>query len=213
MRGIGFLVALGFSWFAAGGAHAQVRDGDVRLYLDASLLTWTKQITEAEGAGLSSEEEITTIGSGLLGAGGVGVGYAVSPYLLPELYVSLQNAKIDTGDGDVNLRQWELRPCLEVPLLPDQRFVPFLMGGMTLGRTVTKGDSDDDDDVTMFGLGPALGAGAHAFITERASLDLSLVFRGTFFVKNDLADALPDGVDLTVKQYTLLLNLGASFWL
>jgi hypothetical protein len=32
-------------------------------------------------------------------------------------------------------------------------------------------------------------------------------------VKNDLADALPDGVDLKVKHHTLLLNLGASFWL
>lgn len=210
MQRIGFLVVSVLSWLAAGRSHAQVREGDLRLYLDASLVSWTKLISETEALGVSSEDETITLSTGVFAGGGAGLGYAVTPYLLPELYVSLQNVKID-DDGDATLRQWELRPCLEVPLLPGQRFVPFVMGGMTLGRVVSKGDLDNE--LTMFGLGPALGAGAHAFLTEHASLDLALAFRGTFFVKNDLEDDLPDGIDIKMKQYALLLTVGASFWL
>ena len=99
---------------------------------------------------------------------------------------------------------------LELALMPDARVVPFVVGGMTLGRAVTR---DDDTDVTMFGLGPALGIGAHAFLTAHASLDLSFTFRGTFFVKNDLDEAVEGAGDIKTRQYALLLNLGASFWL
>jgi hypothetical protein len=209
MRRIGFLMASILPWLAASSSHAQVRDGDIRLYLDGALVSWTKQVSETELAGLRSKDETTTVAAGLLGGGG-GLGYAVTPHLVPELYVALQNVKIKTDGGELTLRQWELRPCLEVPLLPAQRFVPFLIGGLSLGRTVTK---EGDEEVTMFGLGPALGAGAHAFLTEHASLDLSLVFRGTFFVKNDASEGLLDDADLKVKHYALLLNVGASFWL
>lgn len=212
MQRIGLLMVMGTAWLAASGAQAQVREGDVRLYLDAALVSWAKEVTETDGAGpLDGESESTTLSTGLLGAGGAGVGYAISPYLVPELYVSLQNVKADFGDGDgeLTVRQWELRPCLEVPLLPDARFVPYLMGGLTLGRTVTKGDGDPD--LTRFGVGPALGVGAHGFLTQHASLDLGLTFRGTFFVKNELEDQL--GVEFNVKQYALLFTVGASFWL
>lgn len=212
MRGIGFLVVLGMSWLALGRAHAQVREGDVRLYLDSGLFSWAKEVTEVEAAGVTQKSETTGTTSGLLVGGGVGLGYALSRYLVPELYASLQNAKIETEEGDgITFRQWELRPCVEVPLLPEERFVPYLMGGMTLGRAVSK--ADGDADITMFGLGPALGAGAHAFLTDHASLDLGLAFRGTFYVQNDLEDDALGGVDLKTKQYALLLTLGASFWL
>jgi hypothetical protein len=211
MQRIGFLVVLVLSWLAAGSSQAQVRDGDLRLYLDASVVSWMKLVSETEALGVSSEDETITLSSGALVGGGVGLGYAVTRYLLPELYVSLQNVKIDANGADATVRQWELRPCLEVPLLPGQRFVPFVVGGMTLGRIVSKGDLDDE--LTMFGLGPALGVGAHAFLTEHASLDLALAFRGTFFVKNDVEEDLPDGVEFKIRQYALLLTVGASFWL
>jgi hypothetical protein len=210
MQRIGFLVALALAWLAASSSQAQVRDGDLRLYLDASVVSWLKLVSETEALGVTSEDETITLSSGLVG-GGAGLGYAVTRHLLPELYVSLQNVKIDANGADATVRQWELRPCLEVALLPGQRFVPFVMGGMTLGRIVSKGDLENE--LTMFGLGPALGAGAHAFLTEHASLDLALAFRGTFFVQNDVEDDLPDGVDIKIRQYALLLTVGASFWL
>jgi Outer membrane protein beta-barrel domain len=213
MQRIGFLTVLGLCLLAAGSSRAQVHDGDVRLYLDGTLFSWTKQVTEGEGGGFTAEDETITKSSGLFSGGGAGVGYALSDYLLPELYVALQNSKIENGDTDLTTRQWELRPCLEVPLLPRQRIVPFVMAGMTLGRQITKGLGDSDTDITMFGLGPALGVGAHAFLTERASLDLGLTYRGTFFVKNSLEDDLPDGIEINVKQHALLLTVGASFWL
>jgi hypothetical protein len=211
MRRIGILVAMGLLWLVTDSAHAQVREGDLRLFLDGSLFGWMKQVDKTEGGGLSVKDETTTKATSLLGGGGIGLGYAVSRYIVPELYASVQSAKIEDDSGTASARQWELRPCLEVPLLPSRRVVPYVMGGLTMGRLVTK--DIGDDDISMFGLGPALGAGAHAFLTEHASLDVSLNFRGTFFVQNDLADALPAGVDLKTRQYALLLNVGASFWL
>jgi Outer membrane protein beta-barrel domain len=179
---------------AASGAHGQVKDEDVRLYLDGSLFSKRTWSGDAGGGAAYT--------SGVLMSGGVGGGYVLNPYLLAGLYAWASGVRLSEDDG--TWRDWELTPNLEVPLAPHLRFVPFLMAGMTLRRTVT---NEGDGERKMFGPGVALGAGGHAFLTARASLDLSLALHGTWYA---LDDAAPD--DTSVASI-LVVNLGASFWL
>jgi hypothetical protein len=203
MRWIGLLVGVCVLILGeSASASAQIKEGDLRLFLDGSLVSWTKQTTEVDTFFGSNSSDSKLLATGIFTGGGAGVGYAVTRYLVPQLYMSLQNTRIKDSGG-ATLRQWDLRPCLEVPILPDERVVPYALAGLTLGRLRVK---DNGDDIKLFGLGPVAGVGVHAFLTPRASLDASFTFQGTFFVKDDSEGS-------KTKQYALLLNLGASFWL
>lgn len=195
-------------------AQAQIESHDVRLTLDASLVQWTKQTVvfdEFNGGELKGKS--TAIG--FLGAGSVGVGFAVNRFLIPTLFFGLQQTKLEDDDGvyATTTRQWELRPALEVAILPSLRLVPFASVGLSLARRVGK-EEDFSEEVKSFGLGPAISVGVHGFVIGKASLDLSLGYRALFFGKPDASDSI-DSEDLPKKQrdHSLLLNLGASFWI
>lgn len=186
---------------ASAPASAQIKEGNLRLFLDGSIVSWTKQRTKTDLTFVTPTTETKLVETGIFPGGGAGLGYAVTRHLVPELYLSMHNAH----SGGTTLRQWDLRPSLEIPILPDASVVPYAMAGLTLGRIRLK-DSADDVNAKLFGLGPVAGIGVHAFLTPRASLDASFTFQGTFFVKDDSDRA-------KTKQYALLLNIGASFWL
>lgn len=204
----------------AEGARAQIESHDVRLTLEANLVGWVKHASRfPDGGAATFDLEHTQTSVSFLGAGALSAGFAVTRYLIPGLLFGLQHAKLEDGEGlfASTMRRWELRPSLEVAILPGLRIVPFATVGLSLVRQLMK-DEDKEDDFTeemkSFGLGPAISVGIHGFIFEHASLDLSLTYRALFFGKTDASSTIqPDDVEKKQQDHALLLNLGASFWI
>ena len=204
-------------------AHAQIERHDLRLFLEGGMLTWSKTTIEYEG-GSDFKATGTALGVGPLTSGGLGVGFAVTRFLIPTLSFSMQRVKLETeGTTAQDLRVWELRPTLEVALLPTIRFVPFVSAGMSVMGSVDKDaappefeDAGEPRDVKRHGYGPVLQAGLHTFVLEHASLDLSLAYRALFNFMSTTPVTTEEG-DLAVPSggvvHSLLLNLAASFWL
>jgi hypothetical protein len=217
----GVLVALLLFSAWGGTAQAQVESHDFKLTLDASVVQWTKHTSVYDLFGDDIEEKSKTTAVGFLGAGFLAAGFAVNRFLIPTLVFGLQQVKVeedDDRDGDdssTTFRQWELRPSLEVAILPGMRIVPFASAGLSLARRVAKGESGPFEQQTKaFGVGPAISVGVHGFLAEHASLDLSLTYRALFFGKTKASGALDaDEVEKKQRDHALLLNLGASFWI
>lgn len=201
----------------AGPAQAEIEALDVRLTLEGSLLNWSKrEATNEDG----SETNGTLTNAGLLSGGYVAIGLAAHRYLLPTLFMGLQQRKYEEAGGasSQTVRDWDLRPTLEVPLLSGSRLVPFVNAGMSLVRTVSRFETqippnspiDPVSESKSFRLGPAVGVGLHGFIVEQASLDISLTYCALFLAASERSFASPEQER---RDHTLLLNLGASFWL
>lgn len=199
-------------------AEAQLHRGDVRLYLDTQFVSWNSFRVRAEQGNADFLSKANTTQVGLLGVGGLGLAYVVSPYIVPGLYFSLQHASSrveeHVGNRDVERsagrsRQWELRPHLEVPFNASSRFVVHAMAGVSLMREVREGP-----DTTQFGVGPVVGLGAHGFVTSRLSLDVALAFRAAFVKNDDLKEALEVPLDdVRLRSLAVLFTIGASYWL
>lgn len=208
--------------FSSQHASAQVFEGDARLFLDAGFLTWSSDRYKADTAGGDLKHTDNTTSLGILGSGGVGAGYALRSWLIPELYFSLNHAKTRSKnrlEGDEIAeeksasRSWELRPMVEFPILPEGRVVPFAAAGLSLGREVQK--SDGSDDSSRFLYGPYIGGGIHGFVPKGISFDFALGFRTLFVKDEDREEALEGNGwdDIRQRQLDLLLTFGVSFWL
>lgn len=198
-------------------AQAQIESHDFRLTLDASLVQWAKHTNVYEGIGADIESKNKTTAIGFLGAGFLSAGFAVNRFLIPTLVFGLQQVKVESDDDDfaTTFRQWELRPALEIAILPGMRIVPFASAGLSLARRVSKGESNGfEQDIKAFGVGPAISVGVHGFVFEHASLDLSLTYRALFFGKTKATGEVDmDEIEKKQRDHALLLNLGASFWI
>ena len=194
-------------------AEAQIEAGDIKASIDASIVRWMKQEDTYSVFGVRSKEKAEITGAGAFIGAGVGAGYAVSKYFIPSLALSLQTLKNDEGPVDMTARSWELKPSLEVALLPSLRFVPFADVGLVVQRQVFKATDEDGDSQksSRLALGPALGVGVHLFAVPKASFDLSFNYRAAFKVRNSGEDDL-GRLDKST-QHVLLLNLGASLWI
>lgn len=215
----------GVAWFvaalilvSAARTRAEIEPLDVKLTLEGSLLSWSKiSGTYADDSELKRTRTLT----GLLSGGYVALGLAAHRYLVPTLFVGLQQAKYENPDvGSSQLtRDWDLRPALEVPLLPNARLVPFASAGLSLARTVDRFEERSGPDAgtlefKSFRLGPAISVGLHGFIVQQASLDVSLTYRALFLAASEHSPAdFSGGYRPERRDHTLLLNLGASFWL
>jgi hypothetical protein len=219
-RWLPLLLALCASFASADVARAQIEPHQLRLFLEGGLVSWSKVTLDYGG----SKESASSTGVGPLTSGGLGLGFAATRYLIPTLSFSLQRVKIEDAVSQ-NLRVWELRPVLAVALFPAWRLVPFASVGLSLMRTVDKDANVDaitgaTTDVKHFGYGPTLSLGLHGFVLEHASLDLSLTYRALFHFVQTLPMVVTIGGADTVlvdaddaPLHSLLLNLGASFWL
>jgi hypothetical protein len=194
-------------------AEAQIEAGDIKASIEAGIVRWVKQEDTYSAFGIRSKEKAELTGAGAFLGAGVGAGYAVSKYFIPSLYLSLQNLKNNEGAVDTTLRSWELKPSLEVALLPSLRFVPFADVGLILQRQIFKATDEDGDGgkSSRLALGPALGVGVHLFAVQHASFDLSFNYRAAFKVQNS-GDVGLGRLDKST-QHLLLLNLGASLWI
>lgn len=208
--------------FSSQSASAQVFEGDARLFLDTTFISWSSDRVKAEtAAGADFKETHNTTSLGIVGGGGVGGGYALRSWLIPELYFSLHHAKTrnkvrvdgdEVSESDSSSRTWELRPMVEFPFLPEGRIVPFAAAGLSLGRSVWEAGAADG---SRFMYGPYFGGGVHGFVPKGISFDFGLGFR-TLFVKDDDRE---DGYentgmdDVRQRQLDLMVTFGVSFWL
>lgn len=206
-----FVFAWVFAGLSSGRAEAQVEAHDLRVFLDANVVRWIKSEETFKDFGLTSKERFEVTGSGAFVGAGVGAGFAISKYLIPTLYFSLQNASSSGQGFDGTVRQWELKPSLEFAVLPSLRFVPYVDAGLTLQRVLLKQQTDGGFESKTFGVGPAVSAGIHLFAIEHGSLDVSFGYRAVFFGKPKGEGEInpPD----ENKQHIITLNLGASLWI
>lgn len=198
-------------------AQAQIERHDFRLSLDASLVQWAKHTNVYEGFNDDLEVKTKATAVGFLGAGFLQAGFAVNRYLIPTLVFGLQQVKAEDDDDNSasTVRMWELRPALELAILPSMRIVPFASVGLSLSRRIMKFENGPaEQELKAFGVGPAITVGVHGFVFEHASLDLSLTYRALFFGKTKASGAFDaDEVEKKQRDHALLLNLGASFWI
>lgn len=147
--------------------------------------------------------------------GGAGIGYSISRRLVPQLYVALvygettYEAKYD-GERDydkADMLKYEVRPSLEIALLPESRFVPFVVVGAAVGGSSV---TISDETIRAVGTGGSLSVGLHAFIVPQASADVSFTYRLLGMVDDDRDSQLEDARNLL---HGLFLNVGVSFWL
>lgn len=224
-----FLIAISFVFLclaAPSQSKAQVDRGDVRLFFDTGLFSFTTQRIKADAppGDYKATDTQLALGPGLIGPStGFGLGYAASRRVIPSLYFGLDRVNLDGEveiDGDSTdtqertLLQFELRPFLELALLPDSSFVPYAVLGLSyVRRSIELNDGGADSENT--GVGPVLGLGAHAFAAPRVSFDFSVTFRALFVDDEDKEDALEAAGldDIRQREYAILLNLGASLWL
>ncbi len=194
-------------------AEAQIEAGDIKASIEAGIVRWIKQEDTYSVFGIRSKEKTELTGAGAFLGAGVGAGYAVSKYFIPSLFLSLQSLKNKEGPVDSTFRTWELKPSLEIALLPSLRFVPFADVGLILQRQVLKATDEDGDSGknARFALGPALGVGVHLFAVQKASFDVSFNYRAAFKVQSS-GDVGLGRLDKST-QHVLLLNLGASLWM
>lgn len=206
--------------FASSPCHAQIHPGDLRMYIDSGFINFDSDRMRAKLPNGDKElDRNNTVTVGPLGVGGIGLAYVVSKYIVPGAYFSLQNTrnrvKTKTGgdshesDG-ASQRRWELRPYLEVPFNASSPFVVGAVGGLSLLRQV-----NSPGDHSRFGAGPIVGLAGHGFVTQKVSLDVSLLFRAAFIKDDDARNAAENGGlrDVKFRDLALLLNVGASYWL
>ncbi len=215
------LFFLVFLCFPSSRASAQVFEGDARLFLDTSFLSWSSNRYKAESvAGDDLKYTDNTTSLDILGGGGIGGGYALRSWLIPELYFGFHHAKTrskqrvdgdEISESEASSRSWELRPMVEFPILPEGRVVPFAMVGLSMERQVSE---SGNTDTSRFLYGPYFGGGVHGFVPKGISFDFAAAMRTRFVKDEDREDALEAMFDdVRLRQLDLLFTFGVSFWL
>jgi opacity protein-like surface antigen len=223
MRMRRYLMLVGLCSLLLGSSSAAAQDrswerGRFKLYLDATLFGYRRyavDFTRVDGASVDSDSyETNDALFGPFSGGGIGVGYAVTSFLIPEFYLSLQTNFADPDSGGLSEAiNYYLSPQVEF-VRPRGRFAPFATAGLAFVGTKIKVAEDDFGQVAgegrSFRFGPALSVGFHSFLVPRAALDVSLRFNSTFLMR-----ANGEEVDEPIKnrQFDLLLMVGSSFWL
>lgn len=219
-----FVVLLGIclicwtSQAAAQGAAAE--RGRFKLYLDATMFGYSRSVTEytfvfASGQTESGSYTANNVVFGPFSGGGIGAGYAVTPYLIPQLYFSLQMRDAPRkGYDDAYALSYQLAPQVEL-VRPRGKVAPFATAGLLFaGSRINVREEEvnymGDTESRDFRFGPTLSAGLHAFLASRAALDVSLRFNGSFTMR-------VNGVEVDeptrLRHFDLLLMMGTSFWL
>ncbi|HTU61443.1 MAG TPA: outer membrane beta-barrel protein [Polyangiales bacterium] len=218
----GALAMLGVCFLlSCSSALAQERSserGRFKLYVDANLFGYRRNLIEfinVSDADFDSDEYVTNnVFFGPFSGGGIGAGYAVTSWLVPELYLSLltnfSDPSVGTASYSVN---YSLSPQVEL-VRPRGRFAPFATAGLAfVGSKFRRGEFElgaDGSEGRGFRFGPALSVGFHSFLVARAALDFSLRFNATFLMR---ANGASVDEPKRNRQFDLLVMMGSSFWL
>jgi len=194
-------------------AQAQLSRGNLRLAIDADVLSVAGVERDPEDAG-ESNTTVFGVGPNQHGGGelsgrptpfGLGVGYVLQPKLILGLRFGLGLDVVSPDGSDNNTRK------LGLSLMPNLTFVPvgkraklFLQAAPIF--QVSRNKSDYTKDRTLLG-GVGLGIGTFIFITNALSVDLGFHFEGRFGSNEDNA-----GRDTDIKDLRGVIRLGVSLW-
>jgi opacity protein-like surface antigen len=163
---------------------------------------------------------------------GLGLGYGISRHLIlgARLGLSLDH-RYNPSSGPVTLTQnffsTNFTPYLEIVLLPKRRVTPFILvrGGFQAGTAALRatlhdpgvGDLTNLDRTSLIAPTIGIGAGAHFLITDRFSLDASLMFDYRwYFGREHTADANRPKITTdwhkTYQSFSIGAVLGFSVW-
>jgi hypothetical protein len=194
-------------------AQAQLSRGNLRLTIDADVLSVAGVERDPEGA-VESHTTVFGVGPNQHGGSqlsgrptpfGLGVGYVLQPKLILGLRFGLGLDVISPDGSDNNTR------VLGLSLMPNLTFVPvgkraklFLQAAPIFQVSRTK--NDNSKERTILG-GAGLGIGTFIFITNALSVDLGFHFEGRFGGHEDNA-----GRDMDIKDLRGVVRLGVSLW-
>lgn len=194
-------------------AQAQLSRGNLRLTIDADVLSIAAVEVDPEFAG---ESDTTVFGLGPNQQGGslvsgrptpfgLGVGYVLQSKLILGLRFGLGLDVVSPDGSDNNTR------LLGLSLMPNLTFVPignraklFLQVAPIFQVSRTK--TDNNKSRTLLG-GVGLGIGTFIFITNALSVDLGFHFEGRFGGNEDF-----QGRDSDITDLRGLVRLGLSLW-
>ena len=200
----------GFGSLVATKAEAQLSRGNLRLSIDADMLS-VAGVQVGNG-------KATVVGFGPNQRGGsrvyegptplgLGVGYVLQPKLLLGVRVGLGYDVIALSGPATNTR------LLGLSLMPELRFVPlgqraklFLAVAPIFQVGRSKQDGRPTDRTLLGGFG--IGVGTFIFVTNALSVDLGLHFEGRFGgTKSEV-----DRASTSVQDLRGLIRLGLSLW-
>ncbi len=211
----------------ASSAHAQVKEGSFRLFVDADLFNAERTVFEKSG-----QTQVDTrydfgpggsaIGSSVPGYVGLGLGYAVLSRVVPSLHFSFArhvgvvqpyaSGVAQQAEHDPTISTFMLRPELEVPLNPKSKVVLGVQAAFdfrTFKQKQELGQGAGQYSRTVSALGPMAGLIMHFFVAEQGSVDVS----GLFLL--DFIDAEGDGPFTdAVNYYSIagVVTVGISLW-
>ncbi len=204
-------------WSSSAAAHeGSAERGRFKLYLDAALFGLQRDLIVVTYTGNLSSEEFKTTDThmGPFSGGGIGAGYAVTSYLIPQLYFSLHGNLTNPPSGpESHDVRYNISPQVEF-VRPRGTFAPFATVGFAFSGTKVEYPEFVEDNLMgegkFFRFGPDLSIGFHSFLVPRAALDVSLRFNAGFLMR---ANGVKFDEPTKNRQFNLLLTMGASFWL
>lgn len=195
-------------------AHAQLRQGDVRLWLDTDLLAVAWVRTNPSEPGPIEKHTVVSVGPNQLGAYrlgppttplGIGVGYVLRPQWLLGARVGFGYDLVSPKDGeDTSYLAWSFMPG--VWFVPGGDRAKWYVNFSPLLEYVREKQGKAQD--ARFGGCFALGAGTFVFMGSRSSLDVGFFFEGHFI---DI-DTRPTKAVLDITDLRWLIRVGVSLW-
>jgi opacity protein-like surface antigen len=185
---------------------------------------------------LAGEANANGVGAFLGGGGsmfGLGLGYGISRYLIlgARMGMSFDHYSAPTDAPYKNTNNYFstiFTPYLEILPLPRGRILPFILvrsgfqaaafGDRTKGTDPILGEVDSLDRTSFIAPTIGVGAGAHFLLTDRFSLDLSLMFDYRWYFSKSRQSALNtptltnDWEKAGRQSSTLGAVLGFSVW-
>ncbi len=203
-------------WFYAASAHAQIRQGTWRGFLDVDAFSVGMVKYVPEGPAENQKFRVLGVGPNQIGGSravigspplGFGFSYALRARWLLGLRTGLGFDRVASDDiADIKVFVLSLMP--EVTFVPlgksnklFARFSPILQyDRLKVGAVETH----------IFQGCFSIGAGGFLFVTKTSSVDVGANFEGRFgTLKGDL---FPDGREVRIKDLRGVIRVGLSFW-
>lgn len=195
-------------------AHAQVREGNVRLSLDSDMISIAGVEIETDGVPGDQEYMVFGIGPNQLGSSrlhipttplGLGLGYAISSKVVLGVRFGLGVDIVSPDGADDNTKY------LAVSLMPGLTFVPIGRSAklfITLSPLfqVERKTTDDQRDRLLRG-GFSAGIGTLIGVGGSSTVDLGFFFEGRFGSYDP-----EGGTESDVRDLRGVVRLGFSLW-
>lgn len=218
---LGGLIA---TFLHTGTASAQ-EAGRLRLWMEADAAHFQQLRFSGDGfdnpaVGESEDQKFNMFGFGPTGTQldmprspfGFGVGFAATDNLVVGGRFGFGIASVADPDGDderIKLRALQFRPQAQYLFSGRGQTGLYVLAGMDVDLNTIK--DDDGFKLSSLGYGPALGVGAHVFVTPRASLDIQTTAHYQVGKEKVSFDDESDE-EQDWRSVAALLTVGLSVW-